>query len=75
MAEPNPDAAFNELLELLTKMKSERTGVEHRGSVIPVGTVVVEPNRFFAHASKAVRRHKVHCAKITSRFRFAKKYV
>jgi hypothetical protein len=72
---PDPDAAFNELLELLKEMKSKQTGVEHRGTVIPVGTVVVEHNRFFAHASKAVRRHKVHCVKITSRFRATKKYV
>jgi len=62
---------------LILEMKSERTGVQLIGSVIPAATTVVENNSFFAHVSQAVLRHKGRYAvkKIASRFRCAKKYM
>ena len=62
----------------ILEMRSERTGVQQSGTVIPEGTVVIESGSFFAHASRAIARHKgQHCVKITivSRSRNAKKYM
>ena len=63
--------------QILLEMRSERTGVQLIGPVIPAATTVVENNSFFAHASQAVLRHKGRYAvkKIVSRFRCAKKYM
>ena len=61
--------------QTLLELKSERTGVQHVGQIIPPATVVVENTRFFAHVSRAVLRHKGHHKKIVSRFRNSKKYM
>ena len=62
---------------LILEMRSERTGVQLVGPVIPAATTVVENNSFFAHATQAVLRHKGRFVvkKIVSRFRYAKKYM
>ena len=59
----------------LLELRSQRTGVELAGPVIPPAGVVVENNLYFAHLSKAVLRHKgcVHVI-ILSRFRNSKKH-
>ncbi len=61
--------------QTLLELKSERTGVQHVGQIIPPATVVVENTWFFAHVSRAVLRHKGHHKKIVSRFRNSKKYM
>ena len=61
--------------EVILEMRSQRTGVELTGPVIPPADVVVENNSFFAHVSNAVLRHKgrVHVL-IVCRFRNSKKH-
>ena len=71
------NARLDSIDRTLLEMRSERTGVQLVGPVIPAATTVVENNSFFAHVSQAVLRHKGRYAvkKIVSRFRCAKKYM
>ena len=48
-------AGFEKLILLINSQKS---GVELAAPIIPTGNVVVETNSVFAHASKALLRHK-----------------
>ena len=43
---------------IILHITSNATGVELAAPIIPTGSVVVENNSVFAHASKALRRHK-----------------
>ena len=61
--------------DLITQFKSQKTGVELGAPIIPVGNVVVENNSAFAHASKALLRHKGRKVMIITRFRNSKKYM
>ena len=70
----NMDAMNAKLDELILVIRSQRTGVELTGPVIPPADVVVENNSIFAHASKAVLRHKGGRVHIVCRFRNSKKY-
>ena len=71
------NARLDSIDRTLLEMRSERTGVQLVGPVIPAATTVVENNSFFAHVSQAVLRHKGRypVKKIASRFRYAKKYM
>lgn len=62
--------------EAILEMRSQRTGVELTGPIIPPADIIVENNSFFAHISNAVLRHKgrVHHVLIISRFRNSKKH-
>ena len=66
----------NKLDDFILEMRSTRTGVQQSGTVIPEGAVVIESGSFFAHASRAIARHKGQRVKIiVSGFRNAKKYI
>ena len=66
-----------QLQELYLIVKSKATGVELNAPVIPEGSVLVENNSVYAHASRALLRHKGHAIHIVvvSRFRSSKKHM
>ena len=66
------NARFDEIRLLI---RSNATGVELIAPIIPDGGVVVENNSVYAHASRALLRHKVRNVRVISRLRSSKKHM
>ena len=69
------DATNADLNQLVLEMKSNRTGVEQAGPIIPAADTVVAEETRFSLFSQAVRRHKGRRVRVVLVLKHSKKRV
>ena len=69
------DATNADLNKLVLEMKSNRTGVEQDGPIIPAADTVVAEETRFSLFSQAVRRHKGRRVRVVLVLKHSKKRV